>query len=192
MTALLAIGYTKALYLEWFTTPYRKENSIVAHQELCQQGLVPFRNTKKRLDEQAAADLRTLFCKDMPAAGFPRNSSKANVQLGMSAAQTTSVPPTPPQVAVSTWGPTETKLGQAVNRQADGVSAIWIRVAGIQADPATRVTFGVQHASPATVTPELVTTAVPQAVIGSAGEYPVVIEEPNGRRTAVGTFRVQP
>lgn len=112
-------------------------------------------------------------------------------------AQTATQPSTPPAAApvalqVQSWGPSETKRGAAVNRQADGASAIWIRVGGVTADPVTRVTFGAQNASAATVTPDLVTAAVPRAVIDNAGEYPVVIEEPNGRRTTVGTFKVTP
>jgi hypothetical protein len=93
---------------------------------------------------------------------------------------------------VKGWGPTETRRGEAVNKQPDGASAIWIRVAGVAADPATKVRFGDQHVSPATVSPELVTAAVPKPVIDTAGDYPVVIEEVSGRRTNVGTFRVLP
>jgi hypothetical protein len=93
---------------------------------------------------------------------------------------------------VKGWGPTGTRRGEAVNRQPDGASAIWIGVAGVAADPATKVRFGDQHVSPATVSPELVTAAVPKAVIDTAGDYPVVIEEASGRRTSVGTFRVLP
>ncbi len=100
---------------------------------------------------------------------------------------------TPAQpVAVKDWGPRETKRGEAVNRQPDGASAIWIGATGVMADPATKVRFGDQHASPATVAPDLVTTAVPKAVIDTAGDYPVVIEEPSGRKTTVGTFKVLP
>lgn len=95
-------------------------------------------------------------------------------------------------LTVSGWGPTETRRGEAVNKQPDGASAIWIGVAGVVADPATKVWFGDQHASPATVSPEVVTAAVPKAVIDTAGDYPVVIEEPSGRRTRVGTFKVLP
>lgn len=93
---------------------------------------------------------------------------------------------------VKGWGPTETRRGEAVNKQPDGASAIWIGVAGVAADPATKVRFGDRHDSPATVSAELVTAAVPKAVIDTAGDYAVVIEEGSGRRTSVGTFRVLP
>lgn len=104
---------------------------------------------------------------------------------------TTAAPPAQ-TVVVKDWGPRETKRGEAVNRQPDGVSAIWIGAAGVMADPATKVRFGDQHASPGTVAPDLVTTAVPKAVIDTAGDYLVVIEEPSGRKTTVGTFKVLP
>lgn len=95
-------------------------------------------------------------------------------------------------LTVKGWGPTETRRGEGVNKQPDGASAIWIGVAGVSADPATKVRFGDQHVSPATVSPDLVTAAVPKGVIDTAGDYPVVIEEGSGRRTNVGTFRVVP
>jgi len=110
-----------------------------------------------------------------------------------SAAATGTPSATPAQtVSVKDWGPRETKRGEAVNRQPDGASAIWIGATGVTADPATKVRFGEQHASPATVAPDLVTSAVPKAVIDAAGDYPVVIEEPSGRKTTVGTFKVLP
>lgn len=127
----------------------------------------------------AAALVVLASCGDRPAQ--PGTASKA-------AAPAASAPALQPQA----WGPIETKRGQAVNKQPDGVSAIWIRVSGVAADPATKVKFGDRHASPATVTSELVTAAIPQVVIDTAGDYPVVIEEPSGRRTPVGTFRVVP
>jgi hypothetical protein len=93
---------------------------------------------------------------------------------------------------IKDWGPRETKRGEAVNRQPDGESAIWIGATGVAADPATKVRFGDRHAAPATVAPDLVTSAVPKEVIDTVGDYPVVIEEPSGRKTSVGTFRVLP
>lgn len=95
-------------------------------------------------------------------------------------------------ITIKDWGPRETKRGEAVNRQPDGSSAIWIGASGVTADPATKVRLGDQHTSPATVAPDLVTITVPQPVINTVGDYPVVIEEPSGRKTAVGTFKVLP
>jgi hypothetical protein len=115
-------------------------------------------------------------CSDRPA------------QPGKSAEKATAAP----TLTVKDWGPRETKRGQAVNKQPDGASAIWIGVSGVSADPATKVKFGDTYSSPATVTPDLVTAAVPKGVIDTAGDYPVVIEELSGRRTTVGTFRVLP
>lgn len=98
----------------------------------------------------------------------------------------------PRAVTVKDWGPREAKRGQTVNRQPDGSSAIWIAVTGIAVDPATKVIFGGKHASPAAVAPDGVTAVVPKAVIDTAGDHEVVIEEPGGRRINVGTFRVLP
>jgi hypothetical protein len=61
----------------------------------------------------------------------------------------------------------------------------------VAADPATKAPFGDQYVSPATVPPELVTTAVPTPVIETAGDYPVTAEAA-GRRTSLGTFRILP
>lgn len=112
-------------------------------------------------------------------------SDRPATTAGATAASAPSVAP-----VVKGWGPTETRRGEAVNRQPDGVSAIWIGVAGVAADAATKVRFGDQYLSPATVSPELVTAAVPKAVVNTAGDYLVVIEEASGRRTLVGTFKV--
>lgn len=121
-------------------------------------------------------------CSDQPTPG-PQQAAPAAKSPAASPAQA---------VTIKDWGPRETKRGEAVNRQPDGASAIWIGATGVAADPATKVRFGDQHASPATVAPDLVTSAVPKAVIDTAGDYPVLIEEPSGRKTSVGTFRVLP
>lgn len=128
----------------------------------------------------AAAGLLVSACGDR--AGGPATPSAAKAPPAATA---------PAALAVKSWGPEETKRGQAVNVQPDGSSAIWIAVSGVAADPATKVRFGNQDGAAASVTHDLVTAAVPKSVIDNAGDYTVVIEEPSGRRTSVGTFRVK-
>jgi hypothetical protein len=109
-----------------------------------------------------------------------------------SAAATGTPSATPAQtVSVKDWGPRETKRGEAVNRQPDGSSAIWIGVIGVAPEGA-KVRFGDQQVSDATVMSDLVTAPVPRPVIDMPGDYQVVIEEPSGRRTSVGVFKVTP
>lgn len=93
-------------------------------------------------------------------------------------------------LSVVKWGPNETRRGVAVNRQATGESAVWISLKGTATAGAT-VSFG-SEASPAVIAPDLVTAVIPQKVIDTPGEYQVFVNEPSGRRTEVGVFRVGP
>jgi len=93
-------------------------------------------------------------------------------------------------VTVGEWGPQTTAVGAPVNVQADGSSAIWIQATGVAQDAATRVTFGSNAGENVVVAEKLVTVKVPKQVIDQAGSYPVVIEEPSGRKTTVGNFEV--
>lgn len=141
-----------------------------------------FEHGKSVLAAGLFCSLALIGCSDQP---------KPGTQQAAPAAKSAEAAPAQ-AVTIKDWGPRETKRGETVNRQPDGASAIWIGATGVMADPATKVRFGDQHASPATVAPDLVTTAVPKAVIDTAGDYPVVIEEPSGRKTTVGTFKVVP
>lgn len=97
-----------------------------------------------------------------------------------------------PNLQVSDWGPKEIKVGVPANPQPDGVSAIWIGVKGVTNDPKTVIKYADKTIVPAAVQPELVTAPVPKEIIDNAGEYSVVIEEPSGRHTMVGTLKVTP
>lgn len=97
-----------------------------------------------------------------------------------------------PALTVVKWGPEETKRGVSVNTQPDGGSALWISVDGVVNDPGTKVWYGRQVSTPAVVVPGLVTAIIPKDVVDQVGEYEVAIEEPSGRRTVVGVFRVLP
>jgi hypothetical protein len=96
-----------------------------------------------------------------------------------------------PQVHVDDWGTKETVVGQGVNIQPDGRSAMWIRVSNVSQIGDVYVEFGdLRGPGRATVTKNLVTTGIPYEVIQKPGKYKVVIVEPFGRRTDVGTFAV--
>ena len=90
------------------------------------------------------------------------------------------------------WGPQSTTVGVVVNPQPDGKAGIWIEVDGVSADKATRLLFGNVPLDNLTVTEKLVTAAIPAALMQRAGRHDVVIIEPSGRKTPVGSFAVEP
>lgn len=107
-------------------------------------------------------------------------------------AQTPTAPASSSPLSVVDWGPRDTRQGVPANPQPDGASAIWIRVKGIANDSRTVVKYDGRLAVSAVVQPDLVTAPVPKELIDRAGEYAVTIEEPSGRRTLVGNFKVLP
>lgn len=63
MLVVVAVGYALALRSEWRITPYRQENMLAAHQELCVSGRIhPVHNMKVQIRGPALSDIRTLFC----------------------------------------------------------------------------------------------------------------------------------
>jgi FkbM family methyltransferase len=95
------------------------------------------------------------------------------------------------EVRVFDWGPRQATIGQGVNLQPDGSSAMWIRAENVSPLGEVLVYFGDRPASyPATVRPDLVTTEIPREVIDRAGNHDVCIREASGRTTRVGTFEV--
>jgi hypothetical protein len=124
----------------------------------------------------AVAVVTVAGCGDRPAGNEPA----AQVPTGL------------PALRVAKWGPDQTTRGVPVNIQPDGGSAIWISVDGVANDPGTKVWYGRDVSTPAVVVPGLVTARIPGEVVDRVGEHEVTIEEPSGRRTAVGVFRVLP
>jgi FkbM family methyltransferase len=97
-----------------------------------------------------------------------------------------------PDIKIHDWGDKQTVVGKPVNRQSDGSSALWIRLENISVIGEVYVHFGEHRArGKATLLENVITTDIPQAVIRSAGGYPVVIAESSGRRTPVGIFFVK-
>jgi hypothetical protein len=96
-----------------------------------------------------------------------------------------------PSVRVEDWGAKETRRGQAVNRQPDGSSALWIRAKNISQLGDVYLQFG-EHLTraPATVTGDLITSEIPEVVIQTVGVYPVTIVESSGRTSRLGSFFV--
>lgn len=98
-----------------------------------------------------------------------------------------------PLVRVEDWGPRQTSVGQGVNTQPDGSSALWIQASNVSQIGDVYVEFsGLRAAGRATVADHLVTTGIAPEVIQKAGKYEVVIVEASGRRTGIGTFAVTP
>lgn len=98
-------------------------------------------------------------------------------------------PALPPELG--NWGPQAGYVGEGLNIQPNGKSAIWIQAKHISGFGKTWVEFGRHRAeAPSAVLPDLVTTLVPEHVLCNAGQYPVTIIESSGRRTRVGTLAV--
>ncbi|NLP61670.1 class I SAM-dependent methyltransferase [Paraburkholderia sacchari] len=94
-------------------------------------------------------------------------------------------------VVLGNWGPQEARVGEGVNIQPSGESAIWIQAQNVTGFGETWVEFGEYRAvAPAMVYPDVITTSVPNIILDNAGDYQVSIVESSGRRTAVGTLVV--
>jgi len=98
----------------------------------------------------------------------------------------------PETVTVGDWGPQETTVGKVVNPQANGKSAIWIKVSGLDyKKPGVYITFNNTKEEDVIINKDIATTYIPDGVINKAGSYVITIEEPSGRKTKVGNFTVK-
>ncbi len=94
---------------------------------------------------------------------------------------------------VEDWGDRDSVVGQPVNEQPDGSSAIWIRIFGIPVSETLAVQFG-QHPSRQAhrESADLVTCGIPDEVLQRCGTYHVSLIDTQGRHIHVGFFRVRP
>ncbi len=94
---------------------------------------------------------------------------------------------------IEDWGDRMTTRGQAVNRQPDGSSMIWIRALGLEQLHDICVQFGVHVTSAIHRTNDaFMVSEVPEIVIHTVGTFPVHILSSNEDPVYVGTFNVHP
>jgi len=94
---------------------------------------------------------------------------------------------------VEAWGPQQTRAGEPFNKQPDGASAFWLRIACFP--PTTVVTLaGVELKTTLRPDDGLITTHINNhALYREAGEYPVaLLDTATGKARPVGTFIVRP
>jgi hypothetical protein len=84
------------------------------------------------------------------------------------------VPITPLGTTIVGFGPTETRAGQGFNVQPSGVSAIWVKFDN-QPPRGTQIVFDGEPLE-TTLSPNLATAAVPNALFAAAGDKPVVLQ----------------
>lgn len=94
-------------------------------------------------------------------------------------------------IQVTDWGPRETKASTPFNLQANGKSAVWIRVTGHQNKAGTTIVFGDTELEDVAVYPDGLTGAVPAHLYAQPKQIQVYIREGRlGRSQFVGLFNV--
>jgi hypothetical protein len=94
--------------------------------------------------------------------------------MSMASERISITPITPLHTTIVSYGPTETRAGQGFNVQPSGVSAIWVKFD----NPPPRGTLIVFDGEPldTTLSPNLATAAVPNALFARAGDKPVLLQ----------------
>jgi hypothetical protein len=123
-------------------------------------------------------------CSDnKPVATATPNSEKATPGSAVSLSE----------IKVGNWGPQETIAGTPFNVQPTGKSAVWIQVTGLNISGGMQVLFGDKQLEDVSASDQIVTGAVPNALIEQPGDRSIVlIEGATNRKVTVGTFRVLP
>ena len=128
------------------------------------------------LSLSALAMLGMVGCSDKPADVASQGAAKPGAEI-----------------KVDSWGPQEVLAGGSFNVQPNGKSAIWIKATGQSPSAGIQVLLGDKPLDEIFASEQLVTGAVPGAMLEQPGDLTLVlVEAATKRKVTVGTFKVLP
>lgn len=97
-----------------------------------------------------------------------------------------------PNIKVNKWGPKSTVVGQAFNKQPNGLSAIWFDMAGEVVADSIEARFGDNKIGNLVIASNKGgAVLIPSNLLGKPGEYPVfLIHTPTKTRFDIGQFAI--
>jgi hypothetical protein len=95
-----------------------------------------------------------------------------------------------PAVSVEDWGPTSSAIASPANRQQNGRSAIWVRLAASIGDGSPKLLVGGHEADGIVAHDKLITALIPESIVKTPGSFPVTLAVVGFPPVYVGDFDV--